>query len=177
MSTVVTLRPPAAVFREEQWFAWWIYALLCGMGALSWIGLSLARNVVNLQAIAAHSGSVKLSLLAAGFGLPMVLVFGVLRMTTEVTATQLDVWFGWLPTYRYSLSLADVRAVEVIRYRPLADHGFWGVRKGRDGERVLSARGDRGVRLHLADGTKLLIGSQRPEELAATIEKAIPSGL
>jgi hypothetical protein len=59
-----------------------------------------------------------------------------------------------------------------VQYRPIADHGGWGIRSGRDGERALTARGNRGVRLVLADGTRLLIGSQRPEELAETIERA-----
>jgi hypothetical protein len=38
---------------------------------------------------------------------------------------------------------------------------------------VLSARGDRGVRLLLTDGTRLLIGSQQPEELAAALTRAM----
>jgi len=60
----------------------------------------------------------------------------------------------------------------VVQYRPILDYGGWGIRAGRDGERVLNARGDRGVRLELADGSSLLIGSQRPEELAETLERA-----
>lgn len=175
MSSVVTLQPPAAIYREEQNFAWWIYALLCGMGAMSWVGLSLARGAFPNHAVAIHNASIEFSLLAAGFGLPLLLTVGVLRMTTEVTPTEVRVWFGWLPTFRQALSLANVQRVEVVRYRPIADYGGWGLRKGRDGERVYNARGDRGVRLYLADGTKLLIGSQRPEELAATIEKAMPT--
>ena len=62
-------------------------------------------------------------------------------------------------------------------YRPLADYGGWGVRTGRDGERVLNARGNRGVRLDLSDGTRLLVGSQRPEALAVAIERAIRPGV
>ena len=37
----------------------------------------------------------------------------------------------------------------------------------------LIARGNTGVRLFLTDGTRLLIGSQRPEALALAVEKAI----
>ncbi len=57
-----------------------------------------------------------------------------------------------------------------MTYRPIADYGFWGIRAGRDGERALIARGNRGVRLELTDGTRLLIGSQRPEALAAALD-------
>jgi hypothetical protein len=107
----------------------------------------------------------------------MVLIVGFLRMTTEVTATHGRVWFGWVPTYRRVFAIADVQRLEVISYRPIADYGGWGIRWGRDGERVLSARGDRGVRLDLADGTRLLIGSQRPEVLASALERALRPGV
>jgi hypothetical protein len=96
----------------------------------------------------------------------------MLQMTTEVTATELRVWFGWIPIYRRAIAITNIPRSGVVRYRPILDYGGWGIRIGRDGERVLNARGDRGVRLELADGTKLLIGSQRPEELAETLERA-----
>ncbi len=70
------------------------------------------------------------------------------------------------------VSISNVKSHAIVQYRPIADHGGWGIRAGRDGERVLTARGNRGVRLELTDGTRLLIGSQRPEELAETIERA-----
>ena len=107
-----------------------------------------------------------------GLTLPVIFTAGVLRMTTEVTASRVEVWFGWIPTYRRVLDIGSVRRVEVVTYRPWADCGGWGIRTGRDGERVLNARGDRGVRLHMIDGSRLLVGSQTPEALAAAIERA-----
>ena len=115
--------------------------------------------------------------IAVGFGLPLLLVVGVLRMTTEVTPTDVRVWFGWVPTYRRVVPIAAIRRVEVVSYRPIPDYGGWGIRPGRDGERVLNARGNRGVRLDLTDGSRLLIGSQRPEELALAIEGALRPGI
>ena len=58
----------------------------------------------------------------------------------------------------------------IVRYRALREHGFWGVRTTRDGERVLTARGDQAVRLFLSDGSRILIGTQRADDLAATIK-------
>lgn len=81
------------------------------------------------------------------------------------------------PYYRRSMLIGDIRSVDVVTYRPISDFGFWGIRSGRDGERALIARGNRGVRLELSDGSKLLIGSQRPELLAAAIDRALRSGV
>jgi hypothetical protein len=176
VSVSVALQPPAAVYREEQLFAWWVYAplVLMVLGA----GLVPALRPDSGPAAHARSWSLEVPLaLAVGLVLPTVLIVGVLRMTTEVRPGELRVWFGWIPTYRRAVVLDAVKRLEVVRYRPIADYGFWGIRHGRDGERVLSARGDRGVRLHFADGSRLLIGSQRPEALALALEEAMrPAG-
>jgi hypothetical protein len=94
-----------------------------------------------------------------------------------VTHANVYVWFGWIPYYRRSIVIDEIRCVDVVTYKPFRDFGFWGIRSGRDGERALIARGNRGVRLELSDGSKLLIGSQRPELLAAAIDRALRSGV
>ena len=166
MSSVATLQPATAVFREEQYFDWRVYALIASVEVLTGLGL-LHGRAWSLDFILG---------IAVGLGLVMVLVVFLLYMTTEVTPTDVRVWFGWVPTYRRFVPIADVRRVEVVTFRPIADYGFWGIRSGRDGTRALIARGNRGVRLELADGSFLLIGSQRPEALARAIEHAMQPG-
>jgi hypothetical protein len=166
MSSVVTLQPPAAVYREEQYFDWRVYALIALVGLLT--GLGLLRGRI-------WSGEVALGLMI-GLAFLMFMVVFVLHMTTEVAATGLCVCFGWAPTYPRIVSIDTIRSVEVVNYRPIADYGFWGVRAGRDGEKAFIARGTRGVRIELIDGTKLLVGSQRPEVLASVLDGALRPG-
>ena len=177
MSIATALRPPTAIYREEQYFGWWIYALLAVMVALgcAWLGRGQFGPA---HAAPVHRGGLELPLvLAVGLTLPTVLVVGVLRMTTEVMLDGVQVWFGWLPTFRRAVPLSTIQRLEVVRYRPIQDCWGWGVRRGRDGELVLNARGDRGVRLTLVDGSHVLIGSQHPEELAAALRRALsPEG-
>jgi hypothetical protein len=174
---VASFQPAAVVYREEQNFGWWVYALVVLIQA----GL-VAAFVWLYQSgrLPSPGGSLRdlgLALCAtSGVCVPLLFVVGLLRMTTEVTPTDLRVWFGWVPTYRRFVGIGTVQKIEVVSYRPIRDHGGWGVRTGRDGERVLTARGDRGVRLDLGDGTRLLIGSQRPEALAVAIERALRPG-
>ncbi|HEY2158107.1 MAG TPA: hypothetical protein VGH33_20935 [Isosphaeraceae bacterium] len=170
MSTAAAIPAPVAVYHEEQLFGWWVYAMIAAVVAIVCV-LTLPRSVAD----GGHGPSVPVVLIAI-LALPTALVVGVLRMTTEVTASRVEVWFGWVPTYRRCLDAGAIRRVEVVTYRPLADCGGWGIRTGRDGERVLNARGDRGVRLHMIDGSRLLIGSQTPEMLAASIERAMGPG-
>jgi hypothetical protein len=166
VSSVAALRPAVIVFREEQYFDWRVYTVIAAGAVLT--GLALARG---------RAWSIELLMgLVLGLSLVMVIVFFFFQMTTEVIPTDVGVWFGWLPTYRRIVSIASIRKIEVVTFRPIADYGFWGIRSGRDGERVLIARGNRGVRLELADGSKLLIGSQRPEALATALECALRPG-
>lgn len=170
--SVAAIHPPSAIYREEQRFGWWIYALLALMMAAAWVTI-LGRGPVGPGLPGRHVPD----WIAAGMIPPVLLLLGVLRMTTVVTPTSVRVWFGWVPTYRRAIPIGSVARVEVVEYRPIADCGGWGVRQGRDHERVYNARGNRGVRLHLVDGSRILIGSQRPEELALAVEGALRPGL
>jgi hypothetical protein len=163
VSSVATLQPATALFREEQYFDWRVYAMVAAVEALTGMGF-LQQTAWSRELLLG---------LAIGTGLLLFLAVFVLRMTTEVTPTDVRVWFGWLPIYRRVVLLGDLRRIEPTTFRPIADYGFWGVRSGRDGERALIARGTRGVRLELADGSLLVIGSQRPDELAQALQSTL----
>ena len=174
--SLAAVRPPAALFREDQRFGWWIYALLAAMIGLEWsLLLGHGRALPGVAAARPMAGT-GLGV-AAGLGLPVLLLVGVLRMTTVVAPDAVRVWFGWIPTFRRAIPIASIKTVEAVHYRPLRDYAGWGIRHGRDGERVYNARGDRGVRLTLDDGSRILIGTQRPEELALAIQAALRPGV
>ncbi|WP_407673545.1 hypothetical protein [Paludisphaera rhizosphaerae] len=173
VSSVATIRPASALFHEEQYFDWKVYALIgflelaCGLSILAWTHRADAADLASR----AWAPDFLLGL-AAGLGVPFLLIVSVLHMTTEVGPDVATIWYGWVPIYRRTFALADVQSCEVVQYRPIADYGGWGVRRRSDGERALTARGDRGVRVTLADGSRLLIGSQRPEDLTAVLSRS-----
>jgi membrane protein YdbS with pleckstrin-like domain len=174
---VASFQPAAVVYREEQNFDWRMYALALLAEVLVTLTLYWFYEKGHDPTAMGGLTGLLLSMAAlAGLVSPLLVVVGLLRMTTEVTPTDVRVWFGWVPTYRRFVPIGNVQKIEVVSYRPLADYGGWGIRSGRDGERVLNARGNRGVRLDLSDGTRLLIGSQRPEALAVAIERALRPG-
>jgi hypothetical protein len=173
--SVGTLQPPASLYREDQTFGWWVYAILLVVAAVNvpW----MAAEPVNGQGwgefrqLALYAMR---SLLLAG---PVLFIIGLGRLTTVVTPAQVRVWFGLIPTYRRFIPVGTISAVEVVDYQPIRHCGGWGIRHGRGGELVLNARGSQGVRIHLVDGSRILIGSQRAEELAGVIRTAIQAGL
>jgi hypothetical protein len=64
--------------------------------------------------------------------------------------------------------LADIRSAIEVRYDPAAEYGGYGIRSGAK-RLAYIASGNRGVQVELSDGRKLLIGSERPGELARSI--------
>ena len=152
-------------FEEVQTFPWWAYALLFGSGIAPLLLLLVApwatgRDIeVGLPALR--------SLVAL---LPVWLVLGnLLCMRTILQADTITVSFGWLVTlYRRVIPLREIAYAEAVRYNPLAEFGGWGIR-GAGENQGLNAQGDRGVRVRLRDGRRILIGSRRAEELAEAI--------
>jgi hypothetical protein len=105
----------------------------------------------------------------------VALVFAVLaavltmRQTTSVTSDAVTVRFGFL--YRSRIPFSEVREAAAVAYRPIREYGGWGI-KGTRRRRALNTRGDRGVLLTKADGSTVLIGSQKPRELLAALAQA-----
>jgi hypothetical protein len=66
------------------------------------------------------------------------------------------------------VALGDIRSVETITFDPERDYGGYGIRSSRQGTAYI-AGGNRGVRLKLANGVTLVMGSQRPEELVGIL--------
>lgn len=104
-------------------------------------------------------------------GLLVALLVYLPKLTTEVTPQDVKVKISlWRPR---RISLRDIERVEAITYRPMRDYGGWGIKysfKNKGWAYTMS--GNRGVRVFLRNGKNVLVGSQRPEELAAAIEVA-----
>ncbi len=171
--SVVLSRPPSALYREEQNFEWWLYVCLLLVVVLATISLKLPSDWREPGAPVPFRWPTLQAPVSfvLGLGLPTFLVICVLHMTTEVGPEACCVSFGWIPTYHHVIMIAEIERVEIVTYHAVRQHWFWGIRTTRDGERVLTARGDRAVRLRLIDGTSILIGTQRPEDLAAVLKR------
>ena len=157
------LQPATAIFREEQYFDWRVYAFIAALEVLTGLGL-LQRNAWSLELLMG---------LVVGIGLVMFLVLFVLHMTTEVTPTDIRVWFGWVPVYRRVVPPVDVRRVEMVTFRPVLDYGFWGIRNGPYGERGPDR--PREPRRPPGAGRRLIPPHRRaaPRRSAMTLENAL----
>ncbi len=89
------------------------------------------------------------------------------RLVTEVRKGELIVRMRGLWRLR-RVPLDHIQSVETITHDIARDYGGYGIRSTPEGKAYV-ASGGRGVRLTLAAGEKLVVGSQRPDELARVL--------
>jgi hypothetical protein len=92
------------------------------------------------------------------------------RLVTNVLLGELTVGLQGLWRAR-RIPFGNIKAVKIVTFNPLRDFGGYGIRSTSRGKAYV-AGGTRGVRLELKDGSVLVIGSNRPEELSQALRPA-----
>ena len=96
--------------------------------------------------------------------------FYCLHLRTEVRADRVVIRYH--PVRRRTIRFRDITDCESRSYQAIPEFGGWGVR-GKRADRAYTFRGDQGVQLTLSNGKRVLIGSERPDDLAAAIQTGI----
>jgi len=152
-------------FQEEQRFnqRWlWILIILTSV-----IPVMPAAN----DAVKANwaIGPLLIFLVLVVFAIGFPLFMRWTKLLTEVRPEGLCIRF--VPFIRRRLiPYNHIQSCESRTYSPIGEYGGWGIRWGPSGK-AYNIRGNRGTQLVFKDGKRLLIGSQRAEELAAAIKE------
>jgi hypothetical protein len=93
------------------------------------------------------------------------------RLVTLVGPGELSVGMRGLWRERH-IPLNEIKTAKIVTYDAARDYGGYGIRTTRRGKAYI-AGGDRGVRLELVKGGAVLVGSARPEELLAAINRHV----
>ena len=105
-----------------------------------------------------------------GIMLAIVLLFLAMKMTVQVDREFLRI--RYFPLWRKTIPLDDIVRWEARTYRPILEYGGWGIRYRIGKGWAYNVSGNQGVQLELANGQRILIGSQRAMELAMAIGQA-----
>jgi len=150
-----------ALFYEEQrftqWWLWFVWIVLFGIAIGNFFELSF--SVAHFIAV----GSVVLETENLIPIIILILVLVLFRMLTLKTAITSDsIHIHYFPLFSKKWKWEAIQTAEVITY------GFvgYGIRISFKYGMVYNVKGNKGLALHLKNGQKLVIGTQKPEELA-----------
>lgn len=163
------------IFTEVQRFALWLRLSLVFLAVFM---AGLCRFA--LRGIASERGSAG-AMLTVFFVVFMIILpvavailFLVVRLETEVRSDGLYVrLFPFHIRYK-KFTTEDLSECCARTYRPILEYGGWGIRYGKNGK-AYNVSGNQGVQLVLKTGKPLLIGSQKPDELAEAINSIMVS--
>jgi len=159
------------IYREVQKFRQvWVWAIVIVIAGLQWYGAAEQlllhrpfgdRPMPDIQMV--------IFWLIFGIGLPALFFFS--QLITEVRDDGIYIRFSPFHRDFRRIAFTEVKQYEVRTYRPIREYGGWGIRVRCKGK-AYNVSGDRGVQIELLNGRRLLIGSQRAEELwRAILEK------
>lgn len=141
------------LFEENQKFTqWWVWVLLL------WVSYSLAISINN-----------RFSLLIA---LLIPILFYLLELRIKVSKEGLYYRFFPFHYKSYYIKINEIEKIEALKYRPLGDYGGWGIRYGFKGK-CYNVKGNLGVKVFLKNGSYILFGSQKHEELEKSLKSII----
>jgi hypothetical protein len=159
---------PTERFREVQRMrSWWFLILTFLLAGLAWWGMVQQLILGEPWGNNPASDEAMLAIFVImGIGLPLFLLN--IRMTT-VVSDSLQIRFFPFSFRPRTIPPEEIVSHSVVRYRPLADYGGYGIR-GLPSDRAYNVSGDRGVKLILRNGNAIMIGSQRAEELNMALD-------
>lgn len=102
------------------------------------------------------------------FSIVISIVLIIVKLETEVRSDGLYVRFSPFHTDYKKFTSDSISEYYICRYKPLREYGGRGIRFGKNGK-AYNMSGNKGVQLVLKNGRRLLIGSQKPQELAEAI--------
>ncbi len=96
-----------------------------------------------------------------------------MRLDTLIKKNGIYVRFFSFHWYFKKFPWKKIALSYIRKYSAIADYGGWGIRLGLFGKgKAWNVSGDKGLQLEFTNGKKLLIGTNQPEALAATLEKS-----
>ncbi len=150
----------------NQWWFWLVIILTIGI-PLFFIVQNGFKHNYNLQQ---YINSANITAII----LPLLIVVFLLinRLDTQITSDGIRVrYFPFHLQYKF-YPTKIVGTAYVRQYDPIGEYGGWGLRFGLFGKgKAYNVSGNQGIQLVFKDGSKLLIGTQKPTEANAALQK------
>ena len=163
------------IFREVQTFSSTFRFLLVVLMAVSFaiFAIALWETITNPETTNKLIPTL-FSVLAMAIPISFTILFFILKLETEVRSDGLYVRFYPMHIRFRKFTGENLAEFYTRTYKPIGEYGGWGIRCSFTGKgKAYNVSGNKGVQLVLTNGKKLLIGSKKPDDLAAAIDKML----
>lgn len=157
------------LFEETQRFTqWWIRGIIIGILLIFLI--SIYVQIVNDNPVGTKPLSDMGLVVMTFFMVLFMILFYSFHLKTKITKDK--IYFKFFPFHSTDKAylISDIQNMEVVKYSPILEYGGWGIR-GFGNNKAFNVKGNKGLRILFKDGSKRLIGTQKPEELKNVISK------
>lgn len=159
------------LFSEKQKFnQWWIWLLLLSINAFHFFGIY--KQIISGEPFGTKPMSDTGLLISTGVTLIMTILFTRLQLETRITKEGIHVrFFPFHLSFKY-YPWDDILKSYVRQYSPIWEYGGWGLRLGFFGKgSAFNVSGNMGLQLEFKNSKKLLIGTQKPDEVSQVLNK------
>ncbi|WP_343626389.1 hypothetical protein [Flavobacterium lindanitolerans] len=159
------------LFTERQRFKqWWLWFILLGINGLFLFGV--IKQVVGGEPYGDKPMSNTGLIITTALTVFLTFLFVSFRLETIIRKDGIYVrFFPFHLKFRH-YAWETLTKSYVRQYAPIAEYGGWGLRYGFMGKgKALNVSGNKGLQLEFTDNKKLLIGTNKPDELTEILKK------
>ena len=99
--------------------------------------------------------------------LPVILImalFFLMNLKTVINQKSINIQFYPFIRKPKAFLWEDIKKIELTKYQPMVEYGGYGIR-GLGDDKAYNIQGDIGLKLYFKDGKKLMLGTQKPNEI------------
>ena len=155
-------------YEQQQKNQWWYWVLLGGLNL--WTIYGCIRQVVfGIPFGNKPTNDVMLIIIMVSILLITLALLSV-KLVTLINKDGIFVRFYPIQLKQKSFLWDEIEQVYVRKYNPVLEYGGWGYRLGFS-NKAYNVSGNIGLQLVLKNGQKMLIGTNRPEELTEVLKR------
>ncbi len=157
-----------SIFKEEQKFNTPLFYLPIIISSIFFWVMFILQIFFKKQIGKNPAPDLVIFLLFITFGLIFPLLMLNMKLTTEIKYKGIFLKFFPFHLKGKFFPFEEIEKVELLKYNPIKDYGGWGIRYGKSGW-AYNVRGKIGLMVYFKNGKKILIGTQKGEEIINVI--------
>lgn len=160
---------PQINFFEKQYFRqWWLFLII--LPAPMVMAAVIFQQIVRGSPVGQNPApDLALILISVFVLLSSILIFFI-RLDTQINET--GIHFRLFPFHikmkHYHWN--DISEIYVRKYNPIGEYGGWGIKGSKKFGKAYNVNGNMGLQIILKNGSKILLGTNKPVELEKVIE-------